>query len=87
MFDEIYKKIFKSRKLLTPEQVLTLEEERDKLKNEISIREKQVEKLKHLILEDSENSNRYSKRMEVHSDVLCRYGKRLEEIEITLLDK
>ena len=87
MFKEFYKKIFKSRKLLPPEEIARLEEEVENLQREIVIRKKQVDKFKTLILQDPDNSKRYVKRIKVHTDLLREQEIRLEEIEIKLLDK
>ena len=87
MFKEFYKKIFKSRKLLSPEETVRLEKELEMLQKEVDTREKQVDKFKTLILQDPDNSTRYVKRMKVHTDLLKEQKKRLEEIEIKLLDK
>ena len=87
MFKEFYKKIFKSRKLLSPEEAVRLEEEVAILQKEIHIREKQVDKFKTLILEDPDNTKRYVKRMKVHVDLLRDQKRKLEEMEIKLLDK
>ena len=87
MLKEIYKKVFKSRKSLSPEEVILLEEEQKQLLKEAEIREKQIDKFKSLILQDPDNLTRYVKRMKVHSDLLIKHRKRLEEIEIKLLDK
>jgi len=87
MFKEFYKKIFKSRKLLSPEETARLEEELEILQKEVDTREKQVDKFKTLILQDPDNSTRYVKRIKIHTDLLKEQKKRLEEIEIKLLDK
>jgi hypothetical protein len=87
MFKEIFKNIFKSRKLLSPEETSLLEEELEILQKEIEIREKQVHKFKTLILEDPDNIDRYKKRKKVHTNLLKIQKKRLNEIEIILLDK
>ena len=87
MFKEVYKKIFKSRKLLSSEEVNALEEEQEQLLEEVKIREKQIDKFKSLILQDPDNQTTYVKRMKVHSDLLDKHKKRLEQIEIKLLDK
>ena len=63
------------------------EEEQKQLLKEAEIREKQIDKFKSLILQDPDNLTRYVKRMKVHSDLLIKHRKRLEEIEIKLLDK
>jgi hypothetical protein len=87
MFKEFYKKIFKSRKLLSPEETVRLEKELEMLQKEVDTREKQVDKFKTLILQDPDNSIRYVKRMKVHTDLLREQKRRLEEIEIKLLGK
>jgi|7_EtaG_2_1085326.scaffolds.fasta_scaffold47153_3 hypothetical protein len=87
MFKEIYKKVFKSRNLLSAEEVAIIEEEQEKLKQEIEIREKQIQKFKSLMVHDPDNQNRYVKRMKIHSDLIDQHKKTLEEIEIKLLDK
>ena len=87
MFKNFFKKKYKSRKLLSPEEVVVLEEEQKQLLEEVKIREKQIDKFKSLILQDPDNQTRYVKRMKVHSDLLDKHKKRLEEIEIKLLDK
>ena len=87
MFEQLFKRIFKSRSLLDPEEVIVLEEEVSSLEKEIVTREKQIDKFKSLIIQDPDNMKVYVRRMKVHMDLIEQHKHRLKEIEIILLDK
>jgi hypothetical protein len=87
MFKEFFKKVYKSKKSLTQQEVEDLETEQQVLRDEITIRQKQIDKFKKLISEDFSNESRYNNRMSVHIGIVAKHNKRLDEIEIKLLDK
>ena len=87
MFERLFKRIFKSRNLLSPEEVIVLEEEVNSLNKEILTREKQIQKFKSLISEAPDNERVYIRRMKIHFDLIEEHKNRLKEIEIILLDK
>jgi hypothetical protein len=68
MFKNFFKKKYKSRNLLSPEEITILEEEQEQLLKEVEVREKQIDKFKSLILQDPDNLTRYVKRMKIHSE-------------------
>jgi hypothetical protein len=87
MFDKYFKKIFKSRKNLTPEQVEELEKQLQRLQEDIKLREAQVVKLGRLLLEDPVKREIYAKRLNVHNRIILDNKQKMEEIEMKLLDK
>ncbi len=87
MFDKYFKKIFKSRKTLTSEQVEELEKELQRLQEDIKLREAQVVKLGRLLLEDPGKSEVYAKRLNTHNRIILDNKQRIQELEIKLLDK
>ena len=87
MFDKFFKKVFKSRKTISAEEVLQLEEEVQRLVEDTKLREAQVVKLKKLLTEDPVNKDRYNKRLGIHSRIIKDNKDKILEIEIKLLDK
>lgn len=87
MFEKYFKKIFKSRKNLTPEQVEELERQLQRLQEDVKLREAQVVKLGRLLLEDPVKTEVYAKRLNVHNRIILDNKQKIQEIEIKLLDK
>jgi hypothetical protein len=87
MFNKYFKKIFKSRKSLTPDQVEELEKQLQRLQEDVKLREAQVVKLGRLLSEDPGKREIYAKRLNVHNRIILDNKQKIEEIEMKLLDK
>ena len=86
MFDKFFKKAFKSRKLYSEEEVQDMREQIQRLQEDNKLREAQVVKLGRLVQQDPVNSERYNKRITVHSRIINDNKKTIQELEIKLLD-
>ena len=86
MFDKFFKKVFKSRKTISEEEAEELDNELEKLKEDIALREAQVIKLTRLLHEDPGNSARYAKRLNIHNRIILDNKQKIQELEIKLLD-
>ena len=86
MFDKFFKNVFKSRKTVSHEEAKQIEEELNKLREDVEVREAQVLKLGRLLHEDPTNSDRYAKRLNVHNRIIIDNKKKIQELEIRLLD-
>ena len=87
MFKEFIKKAYRSRKLLSDEEVRKLEEEIERLTEDTKLREAQIIKLGNLLREDPVNKDRYAKRLLIHNRIITDNKQKIEELEIKLLDK
>ena len=87
MFREFFKKNYKSRNLLSPEEAEELEQEVKRLKEDVAVREVQIIKLGRLIHEDPMNTSRYAKRINIHNRIVNDNKQKINELEIKLLDK
>tara|TARA_A100001515_G_scaffold112571_1_gene93735 strand:+ start:491 stop:754 length:264 start_codon:yes stop_codon:yes gene_type:complete len=87
MFREFFKKNYKSRNLLSPEEVDELEQEVKRLKEDVAVREVQIIKFGRLIHEDPVNTNKYAKRITIHNRIINDNKQKINELEIKLLDK
>ena len=86
MFDKFFKKAFKSRKLYSKEEAEEMQNQIERLKEDNKLREAQVIKLGRLVQQDPVNSERYNKRITVHSRIINDNKKTIQELEIKLLD-
>tara|TARA_A100001515_G_scaffold47460_2_gene37495 strand:+ start:141 stop:404 length:264 start_codon:yes stop_codon:yes gene_type:complete len=86
MFDKFFKKVFKSRKTVSDEEAKEMEKELDRLREDVEVREAQVIKLGRLLHEDPSNSDRYAKRLNIHNRIIVDNKKKIQELEIKLLD-
>ena len=86
MFENIFKKLYKSRKTVTEEEKQKLQKELEGLKSESKLRKAQIEKFNFLITHDPQYKEKYSQRMNVHKKFVSEAEKRIDEIEIILLD-
>lgn len=87
MFKEFFKKVFRSRKSISPEEAEMLEQQIKRLNEDVSVREAQVIRLGRLMNDDPVNLSRYAKRINIHSRIINDNKKKIEELEIKLLDK
>ena len=86
MFDQFFKKVFKSRKTVSADEAEKMKKEIEKLKEDTKIREAQVVKLGTLLIQDPENKDKYAKRLTIHNRVLVDNKQKIQELEIKLLD-
>ena len=86
MFDKFFKQAFKSRKLYSEEEAQDMKEQIERLQEDNKLREAQVVKLGRLVQQDPVNSERYNKRITVHSRIINDNKKTIQELEIKLLD-
>ena len=86
MFDKFFKKAYKSRKTVSEEEAKKLNEELNKLKEDIKLRELQVIRLAKLLQEDPVNSSTYAKRLNIHNRIILDNKEKIQKIEIKLLD-
>ena len=86
MFNEFFKKVFKSRKTVPAEEVKTVNKQIERLKEDITLREAQVIKLTRLLHEDPGNSANYAKRLNLHNKIILENKQIIQELEIKLLD-
>ena len=86
MFDKFFKQAFKSRKLYSEEEARDMKEQIERLQEDNKLREAQVVKLGRLVQQDPVNSERYNKRITVHSRIINDNKKTIQELEIKLLD-
>ena len=86
MFDKFFKQAFKSRKLYSEEEAQDMKEQIERLQEDNKLREAQVVKLGRLVQQDPVNSERYNKRITVHSRIINDSKKTIQELEIQLLD-
>ena len=86
MFDKFFKKAFKSRKTISEEEAKELKEQIKRLEEDNVLREGQIIRLKRLTNEDPSNSDRYIKRIIVHTRIVEDNNKTIQKIEIKLLD-
>ena len=86
MFENIFKKLYKSKKTVSVDEKKSFEKELNDLKKELVIRKKQIEKFNSLIIEDPTHKKKYFERMDVHKKFVLEAEQRIKEIEIILLD-
>ena len=86
MFDKFFKQAFKSRKLYSEEEAQDMKDQIERLQEDNKLREAQVVKLGRLVQQDPVNSERYNKRITVHSRIINDNKKTIQELEIQLLD-
>ena len=86
MFDKLFKKIYKSRKIISEEEAKDLREQIKRLEEDSILREGQIIRLNRLIEEDPSNSDRYTKRIVVHTRNVKNNKKEIEKLEMKLLD-
>ena len=86
MFDKFFKQAFKSRKLYSEEEAQDMKDQIERLQEDNKLREAQVVKLGRLVQQDPVNSERYNKRITVHSRIINDNKKTIQELEIKLLD-
>jgi len=86
MFDKLFKKIYKSRKSISEEEAKELREQIKRLEEDNVLREGQIIRLNRLIEEDPSNSDRYTKRIIVHTRIVKDNKKEIQKLEIKLLD-
>ena len=86
MFDKFFKKVYKSRKLYSEEEVKDMKEQIERLQEDNKLREAQVVKLGRLVQQDPVNSERYNKRIAIHSRIINDNKQTIKELEIKLLD-
>lgn len=86
MFDKFFKNVFKSRKTISEEEAENMREQVERLKEDNKLREAQVIKLGRLMQQDPLNSDRYAKRINVHSRIINDNKHTIQELEIKLLD-
>jgi len=86
MFDKFFKKVYKSRKLYSEEEVKDMKEQIERLQEDNKLREAQVVKLGRLVQQDPVNSERYNKRITIHSRIINDNKQTIKELEIKLLD-
>lgn len=86
MFDKLYKKVFKSRKLYSEEEAEDMQNQIKRLQDDNKLREAQVIKLGKLLQEDPVNKERYAKRINIHNRIINDNKKTIQELEIKLLD-
>jgi hypothetical protein len=85
MFKEFFKKMFNKEPNLPDEEVREINIEINNLKNEIDLREKQVEKLTLLANKQDEFQKRYLDRILIHNKVILEKKERLDILQIRLL--
>lgn len=86
MFENIFKKLYKSKKTVSKEEKEMLEKELAELKQDTQTRKQQIEKFNKLIQEDPDYKQKYIERKSVHEQILANAQQRIEKIEIILLD-
>ena len=86
MFDKFFKKVFISRNTIAAEEAEAMNKELERLKEDTALRETQVIKLTRLLHEDSDNSARYAKRLNIHNRIILDNKQKIQELEIKLLD-
>ena len=86
MFDKLYKKVFKSRKLYSEEEAEDMQNQIKRLQDDNKLREAQVIKLGKLLQEDPVNSSRYAKRINIHNRIIGDNKSTIQKLEIKLLD-
>ena len=86
MFDKFFKKAFKSRKLYSEEEAQDMKDQIERLQEDNKLREAQVVKLGRLVQQDPVNSERYNKRITVHSRIIKDNKETIQDLEIKLLD-
>ena len=86
MFDKFFKQAFKSRKLYSEEEAQDMKDQIERLQEDNKLREAQVVKLGRLVQQDPVNSERYNKRITIHSRIIKDNKQIIQELEIKLLD-
>ena len=86
MLNEVFKKVFKSRKTVSIEEAKKIQEELNKLRKDVLVREAQVLKLGKLMITDSVNTAKYAKRINIHNRIINDNKQKIQELEIKLLD-
>mgnify|MGYP003681414828 CR=1 FL=1 len=86
MFDEFFKKVFKSRKLLKVKEIEELQKKISALREDIIQREIQIDRFKKLMVEDPSHKDKYKRRTQIHSEIIKRNRTEIQKIEIKLLD-
>ena len=86
MFDKIFKKNYKSRKTISAEEAEDMRKQLERLQEDNKLREAQIVKLGRLVQQDPVNSERYNKRIAIHSRIIKDNKKSIQELEIKLLD-
>ena len=86
MFDKFFKQAFKSRKLYSEEEAQDMKDQIERLQEDNKLREAQVVKLGRLVQQDPVNSERYNKRITIHSRIIKDNKQTIQELEIKLLD-
>ena len=86
MFDKFFKQVFKSRKTVSLEEAKEIKDQIERLQEDNKLREAQVVKLGRLVQQDPVNSERYNKRITIHSRIIKDNKQIIQELEIKLLD-
>ncbi len=86
MFENVYKKLYKSRKTVSTKEAKTYKKKIKDLKASIEKRTEQISKYKKLIKEDTSRKDRYHQRIKVHEQYIDKENKLIKEIEFILLD-
>ena len=87
MFKDFFRKTYKSKKTLAPEEAERLENEMSSLHEDNLKRQKQISKFLTLIEIEPEYKQKYESRIVVHKKFMAANNERIEEIKDILLDK